>query len=265
MVRRGLAPTRERAQALLGDGQVIVKGSLATKSARLVSADEPIELIGPAPKFVSRGGYKLEAALDAFSIEVASRRCLDAGASTGGFTDCLLQRGASSVVAVDVGYGQLHERLRSDERVKLFERTNIRNITVEYIGGPCSLVVADLSFISLRLVLDALMGCLDDRVSSELVVLVKPQFEAGRKEVSRAKGVVRDPIVWREVLDDLGNTIHAAGAAIMGVMVSPITGAEGNVEFLALLAKDSNSSLSLPSQGELFDRVIDDAQNRHGN
>jgi 23S rRNA (cytidine1920-2'-O)/16S rRNA (cytidine1409-2'-O)-methyltransferase len=148
MVRRGLAPSRERAQADIAAGRVLVGGSVADKPARLVAAGEPIRLVGPPPRYVGRGGDKLEGALDRFGVAVAGRRWLDAGASTGGFTDCLLQRGASGVVAVDVGHGQLHERLRGDERVDVRERLNVRFLTAADIGGPVDGVVADLSFIS---------------------------------------------------------------------------------------------------------------------
>jgi 23S rRNA (cytidine1920-2'-O)/16S rRNA (cytidine1409-2'-O)-methyltransferase len=179
---------------------------------------------------VSRGGDKLAAALDHFAIVVEGARALDAGASTGGFTDCLLQRGARQVVAVDVGYGQLHERLRGDERVDLRERTNVRSLDAAAIGGAVDVVVADLSFISLRTVAAALLGCAAP--GAELVVLVKPQFEAGRAEASRGRGVIRDPEVHARVLEEVCGTFAALGAAIMGTMESPLKGADGNVELL---------------------------------
>ncbi len=190
---------------------------------------------GRPPRFVSRGGLKLEAALGRFGVDVTGRRCLDAGSSTGGFTDCLLQRGASSVVAIDVGRGQLHERLRADPRVRSLERTDIRRVTPDALGGgPVEVVVADLSFIALRSVASALVGDLA-MVGADVIVLVKPQFEAGRPEVSRGKGVIREPSVWAEVLDSASSTFTGHGAAMMGIMVSPLTGADGNVEFLAHL------------------------------
>jgi 23S rRNA (cytidine1920-2'-O)/16S rRNA (cytidine1409-2'-O)-methyltransferase len=195
-----------------------------------VGADEPIEVLGPPPRFVSRGGDKLEAALERFAIDVQGRRALDAGASTGGFTDCLLQRGAAHVTGVDVGYGQLHERLRSDPRVRTIERTNIRNVRAADVGGPFPLVVADLSFISLRTVLPVLMALTEP--AGELVLLVKPQFEAGRAEAARGRGVVTDPTVWRRVLEEVRDAINAQSAAMMDAMVSPLQGADGNVEFL---------------------------------
>ncbi len=212
-------------------GRVLVSGSLATKPDRQVSPAEPIVVLGPPARFVGRGGRKLDAALHRFAIDVTGLRAIDVGASTGGFTDCLLQRGAASVVALDVGYGQLHERLRADPRVRSFERTNVRDVDVAAVGGAAPIVVVDVSFISLRTIAPALASLLLDH--GDLVALVKPQFEAGRVEVSRGSGVVRDAGVWRRVLGEVRAAIGAVDAAMMGVMVSPITGASGNVEFLA--------------------------------
>jgi 23S rRNA (cytidine1920-2'-O)/16S rRNA (cytidine1409-2'-O)-methyltransferase len=230
LVRRGLAPSRTRAQADIEAGRVLVGGAPAVKAARLVHPGEPIVIEGPGPRFVSRAGVKLDAALDRFGVEVAGRRILDAGASTGGFSDCVLQRGARQVVAVDVGYGQLHERVAGDARVQVLDRTNVRDLDADDVGGPADVVVADLSFISLRLVLDALLGVLEP--DGDLVTLVKPQFEAGRQVVSRGKGIVTDPEVWREVLVEVLSALDARGATIMGLMASPITGTDGNVEFV---------------------------------
>jgi 23S rRNA (cytidine1920-2'-O)/16S rRNA (cytidine1409-2'-O)-methyltransferase len=182
---------------------------------------------------VSRGGEKLDAALTTFDVDVAGRRCLDAGASTGGFTDCLLQRGAAEVVAVDVGFGQLHERLRADGRVHNRERCNIRSLGPAEIGGVVDITVADLSFISLRTVLPALLAL--TRPEGTIVTLVKPQFEAGRQEASRNRGVIRDPDIWRRVLEEVRSAVASSGATMMGAMVSPLRGADGNVEFLALV------------------------------
>ena len=207
-----------------------VAGAPATKAGRLVADTEAIVVHAPPPRFVSRGGEKLDAALDRFDVVVAGRRALDAGASTGGFTDCLLQRGAIEVTGVDVGYGQLHERLRADPRVHAVERTNIRHVTPADLGGPFPLVVADLSFISLRTVLPALVALTEP--GADLVLLVKPQFEAGRAEAARGKGVVTDPVVWRRVLGEVRDAISAQPAAMMDAMVSPLQGADGNVEFL---------------------------------
>jgi 23S rRNA (cytidine1920-2'-O)/16S rRNA (cytidine1409-2'-O)-methyltransferase len=235
-VRRGLVSSRDRAQAEISAGRVMVRGIPATKAARLVGAEDPVALQGPAPRFVSRGGDKLDAALDRFGIDVAGRVALDAGASTGGFTDCLLQRGAAHVVAVDVGRGQLDLRLREDPRVTVRERTNVRHLTLADLGGdirPFDLLVADLAFISLRTVASALLGLAAP--GADLVLLVKPQFEAGRVEAGRERGVIRDPAVWTDTLTAVLAAYAERGAAIMGLMVSPLRGAEGNVEFLAHL------------------------------
>jgi 23S rRNA (cytidine1920-2'-O)/16S rRNA (cytidine1409-2'-O)-methyltransferase len=210
-----------------------VSGAVADKPSRLVDPSEPLELRGDPPRFVSRGGEKLDAALTTFGVEVEGRRCLDAGASTGGFTDCLLQRGAAEVVAVDVGFGQLHERLCADPRVRNRERCNIRSLVPDDIGGPVDVTVADLSFISLRTVLPALLAVTDP--AGTIVLLVKPQFEAGRQEASRNRGVIRDPAVWRRVLEEVRSAVTSGGATMMGAMVSPLRGADGNVEFLALV------------------------------
>lgn len=207
-----------------------VGGAPANKPARMVAAGDPIMVLGPGPRFVSRGGDKLDAALDRFAIDVTASRALDAGASTGGFTDCLLQRGAKDVVAVDVGYGQLHERLRADARVVNVERTNLRDANLADFGAPFDVAVADLSFISLRKVLGTITdGC---RPDAPMVVLVKPQFEAGRTEAAKGHGVIADPDIWRRVLDEVITAWRGCGAVIMGCMVSPLLGAEGNVEFL---------------------------------
>ncbi|MDQ3570192.1 MAG: TlyA family RNA methyltransferase [Actinomycetota bacterium] len=252
LVRRGLAPSREAAQAFVVQGRVLVAGSLADKASRLVAAGEPIELAGPPPRFASRGGDKLDAALDRFAVEVAGRDALDAGASTGGFTDCLLQRGAVAVTALDVGYGQLHERLRADPRVRVLDRTNVRHFVAD---APFEVVVADLSFISLATVAPALLGP-NAAPGADVVVLVKPQFEAGRAEASRRRGVIRDPRVWRRVLGEVGVALEGQGAAMMGAMVSPLTGAGGNVEFLVHLHAHVAPS---PGAHVDLDAVVDSA------
>jgi 23S rRNA (cytidine1920-2'-O)/16S rRNA (cytidine1409-2'-O)-methyltransferase len=227
-VRRALVETPEQAQEAIESGRVLVGGAPADNPARMVGADEAITVAGiPAP-FVGRGGQKLDAALAAFAVDVAGKTALDAGASTGGFTDCLLQRGAARVIAVDVGYGQLHERLRADRRVEVRDRTNVRSLLLD---APVEIVVADLSFISLRTVAAALLGP-NAAAGADVVVLVKPQFEAGRDEVSRGRGVVRDPAVWAAVLEEVTSALMSQGAAMMGGMVSPLRGADGNVEFL---------------------------------
>ena len=224
--------SREQAVDALAAGRVRLAGSAVVKPSTLVAADQPLELLGEPPRFVSRGGEKLDAALERFAVDVAGRRVLDAGASTGGFSDCALQRGAASVVAVDVGRAQLHERIRSDPRVRVLESTNVRHLGLEEAGGaPFDVVLADLSFISLRTVMPVLAGHLA-APGADLVLLAKPQFEVGRREASRGRGIIRDPDLWRSALDGVCSALTGAGAAIIGVMVSPLRGAEGNVEFL---------------------------------
>ena len=228
LVRRDLAGSRTEARRLIERGRVTVRGAVAVKASRLVDPAEPVVVAADPPRYVSRGGHKLEAALASFGIAAAGCRAIDVGASTGGFTDCLLQHGAAAVVAVDVGRNQLHERLRADPRVVSMERTDVRRVTADAVGGPAEIVVADVSFISLRLVAADLCRL----ATADIVVLVKPQFEAGRAEADRGRGVIRDPEVWHRTLLGACRAVVGAGAAIMGVMVSPLTGAEGNVEFL---------------------------------
>ena len=229
-MRRELVTSRTEAQQLIDANRVTVNGAVADKAARQVAPGDQLVVIGPPAKFVGRGAFKLDHALDAFSIDVAGRRALDAGASTGGFTDCLLQRGAAHVVAVDVGHGQLHERLRGDDRVTNLERTNVRHLDVDTIGGPVDLVVGDLSFISLRLVIAPLVSVCQP--GADMVLLVKPQFEAGRSEVSKGRGVINDPEVWGRVRGEVSDAFEANGCAVVGWTESPITGADGNHEFL---------------------------------
>jgi 23S rRNA (cytidine1920-2'-O)/16S rRNA (cytidine1409-2'-O)-methyltransferase len=229
LVRRGLVNSRAEAQAAVEAGLVTIAGNPATKAASLVAADVPVQVIGPARRFVSRGGEKLRSALDRFEVDPRDRDCLDAGASTGGFTDCLLQAGAARVAAVDVGYGQLAWEIRNDPRVTVLERTNVRDLEPGDLPFVPDLVVADLSFISLRSVLPALA-----RVSgpdAEFVVLVKPQFEAGPADVGSG-GVVRDPEVWRRVLGEVIEAFASHGVGALRVVASPLQGPAGNVEFL---------------------------------
>lgn len=215
-------------------------GAPAAKAARQVDPGEPIRVIGPAARFVSRGGDKLHGALQRWAIDVNGARALDAGSSTGGFTDALLQAGAAHVVAVDVGRAQLHERLLADDRVDSRERTDIRDVDVASLGGPVDVVVADLSFISVRSVLAHLCGLC--RHGGDVVVLVKPQFESGRSEASKGKGVIRDPEIWRRVLAEVLGVAGEVPAAIMGAMVSPLRGAAGNVEFLVHLRPGAHAN-----------------------
>ena len=246
LVRRGLASTRSEAQEVVRAGLVTVGGAPATKPAALVAADQPVRLIGGSPPFVSRGGSKLQASLDRFDVDASGSMCLDAGASTGGFTDCLLRAGAARVVAVDVGYGQLAWELRSDPRVTLLERTNARSLSLEMVGFPADLIVADLSFISLLTVLPALVSV--STGDAEFVVLVKPQFEANRGDAPG--GVVRAPTTWRAVLERVATGFADAGVAPRSLMASPLLGPAGNVEFF-LHARRGVSAESLE-----FDAVI---------
>ena len=247
LVRRGLAGSRAEAQEAVRAGNVTIRGAPATKSATLVGTDEALVVEGPARPFVSRGGEKLSAALDAFAIDPTARDCLDAGASTGGFTDCLLQRGARHVVALDVGYGQLAWEIRTDPRVTVMERTNVRELRAEVLPYPPSLVTADLSFISLRSVVGPLLAIAEPH--ADLVLLIKPQFEAGRDQVEHG-GVVRDPAVWRRSIDAISEATRAAGGATTGVIVSPVKGPAGNVEFL-LHARLGDGSSVLDTDGAI--------------
>jgi 23S rRNA (cytidine1920-2'-O)/16S rRNA (cytidine1409-2'-O)-methyltransferase len=260
-VRRGLVDSRQEAQAAVAAGSVLVSGAPADKSSRLVAAGEPVVLLGPPCPFVGRGGLKLQAALDRFRVVVTDRRALDAGASTGGFTDCLLQHGAAHVYAVDVGHGQLHPNLRGDPRVTVLERLNVRTLTTAELRAadsnykPCPLVVADLSFISLRSVVPVLTGPVT-AAGADLVLLVKPQFEVGRVAASRGRGVIRDAALWLGALEGVASALHDAETGIMGAMASPLTGSAGNVEFLLHARK------GVPGHGEataLFDTAVSEA------
>ena len=230
LVRRELAPSRAAAQALIDAKRVLVNGAVAEKSTRQVAPADQLRVEGPPARFVGRGALKLDHALDAFGLDVDGLRALDAGASTGGFTDVLLQRGARHVVAVDVGHGQLHEKLRTDDRVTNLERTNVRYLDVDAIGGPVDIVVGDLSFISLRLVIGPLASVCQP--GSSMVLLVKPQFEAGKAEVSRGRGVITDPEVHQRVRDEIVAAFAEQRCDLVGWTDSPITGADGNREFL---------------------------------
>jgi 23S rRNA (cytidine1920-2'-O)/16S rRNA (cytidine1409-2'-O)-methyltransferase len=251
LVRRGLVASRSEAQSAVRDGLVLVSGRPAEKPSTLVDPADPLELVAPARRFVSRGGEKLSAALDRFGVDPAGRRALDVGASTGGFTDCLLQRGAARVVALDVGYGQLAWSLRTDERVSALERTNVRELTAAHLPYAPDLVVADLSFISLRLAVPGLARVAEP--GSDFVVLVKPQFEAGPEQVGRG-GVVRDPEVWRRVVGDVAASFAQGGLSPRGAMASPLTGPAGNVEFFLHAVGVGGSE-----RGELTAEVLDQA------
>jgi 23S rRNA (cytidine1920-2'-O)/16S rRNA (cytidine1409-2'-O)-methyltransferase len=239
LVRRGLARSREQAGELVAAGRVKIDGAVATKPATGVTTDVALVVVpdDSRPDYVSRGGHKLAGALAAFEAEglaVRGRRCLDAGASTGGFTDVLLRAGAAEVVAVDVGYGQLAWSLRSDERVVVHDRTNVREITPELVGGPVDLVVGDLSFISLGLVLDALLGV--TRPDGDLALMVKPQFEVGKDRVGRG-GVVRDPGLRAEAVSTVTLAAAQRGWGARSVTTSPLPGPAGNIEYFLWLRR----------------------------
>lgn len=227
-MRRGLARSRTEAQRLIEGGSVVVAGRPTPKAATLVAGDEPIE-VGSGDSWASRAGDKLAAALDRFGIDPAGRRALDVGASTGGFTDVLLEHGAASVVAVDVGYGQLLTRLANDERVEVVDRTNFRTVDVAELGAPFELVAMDVSFISAASLAGKLREC--GTVGTDYVVLVKPQFEVGRERVGRG-GIVRDPQDHRDAISTVAGALSKSGIAPIGSMPSPILGSKGNREFL---------------------------------
>ena len=233
LVERGLAETRTKAQAVIMSGLVYVSGQKADKPGMSFEENSEIEVRGATCPYVSRGGLKLEKALRDFGVDPAGFVCSDSGASTGGFTDCLLQQGAKKVFAIDVGYGQLDWKIRSDPRVVVMERTNVRYVTPEQLGEPLDLSVVDVSFISLRIVLPVIKTFLKEK-AGQVLCLIKPQFEAGKEKVGK-KGVVRDPAVHKEVLDDFVALTKEINFKILGLTFSPVKGPEGNIEFLAHL------------------------------
>lgn len=235
MVRRGLARSRDHAVDLIESRSVLVAGIPASKPATQVDAETSIVLAGERDDYVSRGGHKLAGALDTFSeISIDGKICLDAGASTGGFTDVLLKRGASKVIAVDVGYGQLAWELRQDPRVEIHDRTNVRTISPEIIAEPVDIVVADLSFISLTLVIPGLVSV--SKPGADFVIMVKPQFEVGREKLG-AGGVVRDPALRKSAVSDVANSAYDMGLGTLGVVASPLPGPSGNVEYFLWLRR----------------------------
>ena len=250
MTERGLAESRSQAQKFVMAGQVRVDGEVILKSATPVPSDARID-IEQGPRFVSRGGEKLEAALLAFGLDdLHGRICVDVGASTGGFTDCLLQHGAAKVYAVDVGYGELHWKLRNNPQVVVMERTNARYVTG--FPEPVSLVTIDASFISLRILLPVVRSWKVEP-AGEIVALIKPQFEAGRAEVSRGDGVIHDPLIHRRVLEEILEFAHAQGYALRGLIRSPLKGPKGNTEFLVYLDLREGQSLE---PAELIDQAL---------
>ena len=234
LVERGLQESRQKAQATIMSGLVFADGRRVDKPGAAVSNDAEIEIRGNTLQYVSRGGLKLEKAMASFPITLAGAICGDIGASTGGFTDCMLQNGAAKVYAVDVGYGQLAWKLRSDERVVCLERTNARYLSREQIPEELDFASVDVSFISLKLILPPLCALM--KAGGHAVALIKPQFEAGREKVGK-KGVVRDPAVHREVLEQFLEHARESGFAVLGLTYSPIRGPEGNIEYLGYLEK----------------------------
>ena len=266
LFERGLVESRSKAQAVIMAGQVRVDGQVVIKPATSVSKDIPLAL-DAGPRFVSRGGEKLESALAIFPIKLEGRVCVDIGCSTGGFTDCLLQHGAAKVFAIDVGKGILHWKLRTDPRIVVLEQTNARY--VEELPEPVSLVTIDASFISLKILLPVVKkwfltprlsnSLMDDGggKNGEIIALIKPQFEAGRKETARGEGVIRDPAVHRVVLIDVLTFMEDEGFTLKGLIKSPLTGPKGNVEFLGWLGVSGGKSDSIT---QLVDRLVPDGQ-----
>ena len=232
LTEQGYADTRSKAQAIIMSGNVYVDGQKADKPGISYEETVQLEVRGETCPYVSRGGLKLEKALRDFGVKPEGFVCSDSGASTGGFTDCLLQQGASKVFAIDVGYGQLDWKIRSDPRVVVMERTNIRYVTPEQLGEPLDLSVIDVSFIGLEIVLPNIKTLL--KPTGQVLCLIKPQFEAGKENVGK-KGVVRDPKIHQMVLDNFVSLVHSLGFTILGLTFSPVKGPEGNIEFLGHL------------------------------
>ena len=244
------ADTRSKAQAIIMAGQVYVNGQKADKPGTAYEENVQIEVRGVTCPYVSRGGLKLEKALRDFGVKPEGFVCSDSGASTGGFTDCLLQQGAKKVFAIDVGYGQLDWKIRSDERVVVMERTNIRYVTPEDLGEPLDLSVIDVSFISLKIVLPAIKALL--KPTGQVLCLIKPQFEAGKEKVGK-KGVVREPEIHQEVLDGFVETVTELGFTILGLTFSPVKGPEGNIEFLGHLTLEDIPGIEPDTAGVVAD------------
>ena len=234
LVEKGLAGSRERAKRMIMAGEVLVDGQKVDKAGTTVKREAEIRLMGNDIPYVSRGGLKLAKAMETFGLSLAGKITADIGASTGGFTDCMLQNGAVKVYAIDVGYGQLAWKLRTDERVVNMERTNIRNVTVEMLEGPIDFASIDVAFISLAKVLPVAYELLKDE--GEIAALIKPQFEAGKEKVGK-KGVVRDPAVHLEVVEKIVDFSRELGFAVRGLTFSPVKGPEGNIEYLVWLCK----------------------------
>ncbi|WP_296629131.1 TlyA family RNA methyltransferase [uncultured Negativibacillus sp.] len=253
LVERGLIASREKAKVVIMEGLVYVNGQKSDKAGAQIKDDDKIEIRGETMRYVSRGGKKLEKAMQVFPISLDGCVCIDIGASTGGFTDCMLQNGAVKVYSVDVGYGQLAWSLRNDERVVNLERTNIRYVTDEQIPEPVDFISVDVSFISLTLVLPVAWRLL--REGAQMVCLVKPQFEAGKDKVGK-KGVVREPSIHREVIEKVAGCAAELGFALRGLDYSPIKGPEGNIEYLLFLQKGGEENVL---SEELIAQVVSQA------
>lgn len=251
LTEQGLADTRSKAQAIIMSGEVYVDGQKADKPGVSYEETVSIEVRGATCPYVSRGGLKLEKALRDFGVDPTGYVCSDSGASTGGFTDCLLQKGAKKVFAIDVGYGQLAWKIRNDPRVVCMERTNIRYVTPEDIQEPLDLSVVDVSFISLKIVLPAIRELL--KPTGQALCLIKPQFEAGREAVGK-KGVVRDPAVHRQVLEDFLKLAAELEFTVLGLTFSPVKGPEGNIEFLAHLSRVPGEGIA-PDTAEIVEKA----------
>lgn len=263
LVRRELAASRQEAQRLIDARAVTVNGAVAERAARAVLPGDALEVLRRR-RFVSRGGEKLDGALGLLGLEVTGKRCIDVGASTGGFTDCVLQRGAAQVVAVDVGRAQLHERIRAAPQVRNLEGVNVRHLRPGDAGGPAELVTVDLSFIGLRLVMERLAALVSP--GGDVLMLVKPQFEAGRREASVGRGVIRSPEVWRRTLTDVARVAVAEGLVPRAVLLADPPGAEGNAEFFLHCRKlpvgESAPPTLAPSFGGAVDAVVRAAVDR---
>lgn len=261
LTNKGLAESRSKAQAMIMSGIVFVEGQKVDKPGTTVEEDCEITVHGTACPYVSRGGLKLEKALREFCVDPTGYVCSDSGASTGGFTDCLLQQGARKVFAIDVGYGQLAWKIRNDPRVVCMERTNIRNVTPEQLGEPLDLSVVDVSFISLKIVLPVIWSLL--KPEGQVLCLIKPQFEAGKENVGK-KGVVRDPVIHLEVLERMLRVFREIGFTLRNLTFSPVRGPEGNIEFLAHLSKAPGQSVE-PDLAELVRLAHETLTSREGN
>ena len=271
-MEKGLAPSREKAKIMIMEGNVFVKNQREDKPGTMFPEDAAVEVRGETLKYVSRGGLKLEKAMEVFPVTVEGKVCMDIGASTGGFTDCMLQNGAAKVYSIDVGYGQFAWKLRQDPRVVCMEKTNIRYVTPEDIGEAVDFFSVDVSFISLGKVLPAVRELLSD--GAEGVCLIKPQFEAGREKVGK-KGVVRDPAVHREVIENVISFSRDTGFSPMGLSFSPVRGPEGNIEYLLYLRKEVTGQPAEQLQKEekevpalspesLSERICDVVEEAHG-